>query len=294
VSGRRSSAVSILVVIAAFVALAGSSRGATTLTYKSYPTYLGDVRPVLGQWQPALDNFRGHHILLAPDASNTADATHLQGLLNQWYGPLEAEHQSHFLLPPTLEAIDTTPELHSLLNQWQNALENWGGFHYLLEPPGPLTFGTPTKTGSFKLKPRTPDVGTGERSDYEIAWTVPQPNNWHDLKTIDLRVCRHDTLLIVRWQELTNTLSLLNPKNGHELDSGVVGSRGRLQSPAAKLFLGSSSVEAKGPAARKVRLGLDLAFQRSAAGVQCDLSLAAADDLGIRDPFKLAGKISIG
>ena len=40
-------------------------------------------------------------------------------------------------------------------------------------------------------------------------------------------------------------------------------------------------------------LSLDLAFRGPAAGVGCDLSLAATDDLGNRDRFKLAGKIEI-
>lgn len=279
-------------MITSFAALAGSSSGVTSLTYKSYPTYLAEVRPVLGQWYPALEDFRGHHFLTAPDASNTANAAQLQVLLNQWYGGLENEHVSHFLNPPTVAATDSTADLHALLNQWQNAMEAWKGNHFLVEPPAALTFG-PTKTGSFSLKPNTPTVAVGERADYAIGWKVPQPNNWHDLKTIDFRVCSADTVLLVRWQELGNTLSLLNPKNGHALDIGEIGSPGRLSSPAAKLNLRSSSVAGNGETGRKVELSLDLAFQRPAEGVECDLMLAAADDLGNRDPFKLAGKIQI-
>ncbi len=42
-----------------------------------------------------------------------------------------------------------------------------------------------------------------------------------------------------------------------------------------------------------VELGLNVAFRAPAAGVECDLSLAATDDLGRKDPFKRAGKISV-
>ncbi len=284
--------ISVVVVLAASSALIGRAETADALTYKSYSTYLAQVRPVLAQWHPALENFRGHHFLTAPDASNTAGAPQLQALLNQWWGGLENEHGSHFLTQPTVAATDSTADLHALLNQWQNAMEAWRGSHFLLEPPGALTVAL-TKTGNFSLKPNTPTVAVGERANYEIGWKVPQPNNWHDLKTIDFRVCSHDTVLLVRWRELENTLALLNPKNGHALDIGEIGSRGSISSPAAKLNLRSSSVAGNGETGRKVTLSLDLAFQRPAEGVECDLMLAAADDLGNRDPFKLAGKIRI-
>ncbi|MGH2838844.1 MAG: hypothetical protein ACRDJY_10945 [Thermoleophilaceae bacterium] len=136
-------------------------------------------------------------------------------LLRQWWGGLEARRGTHFLTEPTGSNTHSTGELHQLLNQWQNALEAWRGTHFLVEPPAPLTIGSlPTKTGAFGLSPKRADVTVGDRFAYEIEWTVPRPNNWHDLRTIDLRVCGKGGVLWVRWTKLKNTLSLLNPSTG--------------------------------------------------------------------------------
>jgi hypothetical protein len=292
-AARRPSLLAVALLAAAALVLA-SAPTSRAVTYKPYSSYLSEVRPMLTQWEGALEAFQGNNFLVTPDASNTADAPALQGLLSQWFAGLENARGTHFLVTPTTAAIDTTSELHSLLNQWQNALEAWRGSHFLSNPPHPyLTLKPPKFTGTFKLQPRAPDVEAGKRHTIEISWTVPKPNNWRDLRTIDLRVCRRDTLLLVRWKELTNELSLLDPRNGRVLDAGVIGERGGLRAPAAVLSLAKSSVEADGPAARKVALGLNLVFRGSAAGVGCDLSLAASDDLGNRDKFKPAGKIQI-
>jgi hypothetical protein len=287
VSGRRRLAISF--VLGLVVIAAGSAQA---FTVKSYSTYLGEVRTMLGQWHPAIENFRGHHFMIAPDSSNTANAAALQSLLNQWYGGLENEHGSHFLLPPTTDATDSVFDLHSLLNQWQNAIEAWKGVHFILEPPGPYTASTtPTKTGSFSLQPRTPTVEVGERADYEIRWKVPNPNNWHDLKTIDLQVCGDHRLLLVRWTELENTLYI---RDGRTVAAGQVGDDKTIQIPTAEVELESSSVTGNGETGRKVTLVIDLTFKQRAAGTECGLLLAAADDLGNRDPFRAAGKIRIG
>ncbi len=286
-SSRRRLTLLIAVSLAAIAA--GSAQA---LTVKSYSTYLGEVRTTLGQWHGAIEGWRGHHFMITPDSSNTADAAALQSLLNQWWGGLEHEHGGHILLEPTAAATDSVFDLHSLLNQWQNAIEAWRGGHIILEPPGPYTFAsTPKKTGSFTLKPKAPTVAVGERADYEIGWKVPKPNNWHDLKTIDFRVCEDKRLLLVRWDELENTLFL---QDGRTVAAGEVGEDKTLQVPTAELELGSSSVTGNGETGRKVKLVLDLTFKRRAAGTECDLMLAAADDLGNRDPYKRAGTIRIG
>jgi hypothetical protein len=264
---------------------------AQALTVKSYSTYLGEVRTRLAQWQPAIDQFRGHHILLVPNASNTADAAALQSLLNQWWGALEQERGFHFLLAPFADRTDSTEDLHALLNQWQNAIEAWRGSHFILEPPSPYAVeSAPTKTGTFTLKPKTPTVEVGERVDYEIGWKVPKPNNWHDLKTIDLQVCGDHRLLLVRWTELENTLYI---RDGRTVAAGEVGDDKTIQIPTAEVELESSSVTGNGETGRKVTLVIDLTFKQRAAGTECGLLLRAADDLGNRDPFKVAGKIRI-
>ena len=287
-SGRRR--LTLLIVLSLAAIAAGSAQA---ITVKSYSTYLGEVRTTLGQWHGAIEGWRGHHFMLAPDSSNTANATALQSLLNQWWGGLENEHGGHFLLEPTAAATDSVFDLHALLNQWQNAIDGWRGAHFILEPPGPYTAGTtPTKTGSFTLKPKKPTVEVKERVEYEIGWKVPKPNNWHDLKTIDLRVCADHRLLLVRWTELDNTIFLQDGRT-------VAARRGRAmtrpsRSRPRRSSWESSSVTGNGETGRKVTLVIDLAFKQRAEGTECELQLAAADDLGNRDPFKRAGKIRIG
>lgn len=122
---------------------------------------------------------------------------------------------------------------------------------------------------------------------------MPRPNNWHDLKTIDMRVCRKDSLLWVRWTELGNTLSLLDPNNGRTLASGQAGAAGRLNSPAVQLSLAKSSVGGNGETGREVTLSLALEFKPPAEGSDCDVELAAKDDLGSSDKFKRAGSLEI-
>jgi len=285
VSGRRR--VTLLIVLSLAAIAAGSAQA---LTVKSYSTYLGEVRATLGQWEGAIESWRGLNFLITPDATNTGSASQLQSLLTQWEAAIENQRGQNFLASPTADATDSVFDLHSLLNQWQNAIEAWRGSHFINEPPGPYSSGTPTKTGSFSLKPKAPTVEVGERADYEIGWKVPKPNNWHDLKTIDFRVCGGNGLLLVRWDELENTLWM---RDGRTVAAGEIGSDRTIQIPTAELELGSSSVTGNGETGRKVKLVLDLTFKRRATGTDCKLMLAADDDLGNRDPFKSAGKIRI-
>ena len=278
----------LLIVLGLAVIAAGSAKA---LTVKGYSTYLGEVRTTLGQWEGAIENWRGSNFLITPDTTNTASASQLQSLLTQWEAAIESQRGLNFLASPTADATDSVFDLHQLLNQWQNAIENWRGSHFIVEPPGPYTLATtPTKTGSFSLKPKSPTVEVGERAEYEIGWKVPNPNNWHDLKTIDFRVCGGNGLLLIRWDELDNTLWM---RDARTVAAGEVGEDKTLQVPTAELELGSSSVTGNGETGRRVTLVLDLAFKRRAAGVECNLMLAAADDLGNRDPFKRAGEIRI-
>ncbi len=270
----------------------GESRPAI-LFVKSYSTYLTQTRPVLQQWWGALEGFFGHHRILQPTASDTENAAEVSTLLEQWQDGIESFRGGHFLLNPIPADTDSTLELHELLNQWQNAMEAWRGFHWLLEPPSPLTSATVRTTGVFALTPKRAMVESGEAFSYEIDWKVPRPQNWHDLRTIDLRVCGKDPMLWIRWRELTGTLSLLNPKNGKQVAMGRVGAKRSLVTPAAVLDLAGSSVTGNGETGRRVTLELDLTFRPSAAGSTCRVQLAAKDDLRHSDGFKRAGTLEV-
>ena len=173
-------------------------------------------------------------------------------------------------------------------------MEQWRGIHFLREPPSPFLAGsTPTKTGVFGLTPKRAAVLAGRQFSYEIAWRVPRPNNWHDLRTIDMRVCGKGGLLWLRWTELKNTVSLLNPRTGRVIAKGRVGASRRLKTRNAILALGKSSIAASGETGRSMSLKLALTFRAPSAGRECRLSLAAKDDLGNRDGFERAGRLGI-
>ena len=283
-----------MLVLASAVTLVLLPAGAGAATPKRYSVYLGDVRPVMRQWWGALEGWQGGHFLLEPLGGNTENARELDELLHQWWGALESRRGSHFLLEPVGSNTDSTTELHQILNQWQNAMEAWRGSHFLQEPPSPfLAASTPTKTGVFRLTPKRAAVLAGRQFSYEIAWRVPRPNNWHDLRTIDMRVCGKGGLLWLRWAELKNTLSLLNPRTGRVIAKGRVGASRRLKTRNAILALGKSAIAGSGETGRRVTLKLALTFRAPSGGRDCRLALAAKDDLGNRDGFERAGRLGI-
>jgi hypothetical protein len=281
----------LAVAVAATLAMWPSSTEA--LTAKSYPVYLRDTRPVLRQWWQGLEAWQGFHFLVEPVASNTENGADMLELLRQWWFGIENRRGVHFLIEPVGRNIDTAPELHQLLNQWQSGVESWRGVHFMQEPPTPVTDSPATSTGSFGLTPRRATVRAGQvLFGYEVRWTVPRPNNWHDLRTIDLRVCSRGALVWIRWRELTNTLSLLNAR-GRVIARGPASVTRTLRSSTALLFLRVSSPTGNGETGRRVRLHLGLRFRRRMAGRVCGVQLAATDDLGNRDPFERAGRIRI-
>jgi hypothetical protein len=288
---RTTVVVLLLVALAATLVVWPST--ARALTAKSYSVYLGETRPVLRQWWQGLENWQGTHFLVEPVASNTENASEVQQLLHQWWDGLEARRGSHFLNEPVGSNIDSAPELHQLLNQWQNAIEAWRGSHFLQEPPSPFSSFTVTKTGSFGLTPKRAAVRPGRRFSYEVRWTVPRPNNWHDLRTIDLRVCRSGAVVWIRWRELTNTLSLLSSRGRRVIARGEVGASRVLRSPTVLLSLADSSTTGSGETGRRVTLELALRFRARMRGRECGVQLAARDDLGNRDGFERAGRIRI-
>jgi hypothetical protein len=287
---RASVAAVLAVAVAATLVMWPSP--AEALTSKSYSVYLGETRPVLRQWWQGIESWQGSHFMVEPVASNTENAAEVQQLLHQWWDGLEARRGSHFLNEPVGSNIDTATELHQLLNQWQNGIEAWRGSHFLQEPPSPFSNFTVTKTGTFGLTPKRAAVRTRQLFGYEVRWTVPRPNNWHDLRTIDLRVCSKGPLVWIRWRELTNTLSLLNAR-GRVIARGPAGVTRVLRSSTVLLFLRVSSPTGNGETGRRVRLHLGLRFRGRMRGRKCGVQLAASDDLGNRDPFERAGRITI-
>ena len=288
----RHRGLSIVRVVLLGVALIAAAESVHAVTVKSYSTYLGETRPVLHQWWNALEGSFAQHFLTEPLASNTENPAEMQQLLHQWWNGLEAKRGFHFLTEPLSSNTDTTIELHNVLNQWQNAIESWFGYHLLLEPPSPYANATKT-AGDFDLSPRKASVDAGDAVHFGIDWTVPAPNNWHDLSSIEMQICKKEPLLWIRWDELTNSLTLLDSL-GVPAATGVIGASGTLENEMVSVSLAGSSTVGSGPTGPSVLLNLLVEFKPAGNGRSCDVALAGSDDLGHVDDFKHAGKIGIG
>jgi photosystem II stability/assembly factor-like uncharacterized protein len=150
------------------------------------------------------------------------------------------------------------------------------------------------KTGTFQLSPTEAVVNdTDEPLLYSFAWTVPEPLNWHDLQTLDLRIRRgNDILIWVRFDEASRTFALVE-------DSGKLGKRvaagspQRLQTSWATLHMSETSVVGSGPTGPSVTLNLSLSFKPQAQGLPAIVEVAATDDLGNQDEFVQAGTITV-
>lgn len=154
--------------------------------------------------------------------------------------------------------------------------------------------------GTFELAPVHATIGTNQPLAYAFTWTVPEPETWHDLHSLQLRV--HDgneTVLWVIWNEAANTFSLFDEATGTVGPGFPAGSAARLETPDATLHLAGATVTAVnsalgiGPASPGVTLNLPLSFKPSAAGRTFHIAVAGTDDLGQDDPFVEVGTVTV-
>lgn len=155
-------------------------------------------------------------------------------------------------------------------------------------------------TGNFVAESRSARVAVHERMNYAFNWTVPEPLNWHDLASLELRIRDEtETILHVQFDEATSSFRVLNEASGRSGNAFSPGSPVRLQSRHATLHLDSTSVGpvnsvlGSGPTSPTVRINLGLSFKPSAAGRTFDVFLAAKDDLGNEDEFGFAGTLTV-
>jgi photosystem II stability/assembly factor-like uncharacterized protein len=148
--------------------------------------------------------------------------------------------------------------------------------------------------GEFVLEPSAATVAVHDQLNYQFTWTVPDPLNWHDLNSLQLRIRdATDTIFWVSFDEASKTFSLVNPATG-QLEKGfAAGSRNSLQTPQATLHLADTSVVGSGPTGPSVTLNLALSFKPSAAGRTFLVEVAATDDLGNQDNFAAAGTVTV-
>ena len=163
---------------------------------------------------------------------------------------------------------------------------------------GPASIGSGTilnsKTGTFELEPAEAAVAVDERLRYELTWTVPAPRNWHDLKSVDLRVGDgRSHVLWVRFFETNNTVALFDPVTGRFGAHTALGVDGRLENSTAVLHLKESAVTGSGPTGPSVTLALVVSFKAPAAGRDYMVQAAATADNGDHDRFVKAGLLSV-
>jgi photosystem II stability/assembly factor-like uncharacterized protein len=148
--------------------------------------------------------------------------------------------------------------------------------------------------GEFSVDPGNATLAVHDLLNYAFTWTVPEPLNWHDLNSLQLRI-RDDanTIFWVFFDEATKTFSLVNSATG-QLERGfAAGSPNRLQTPQATLHLADTSVVGSGPTGPSVTLNLALSFKPSAAGRTFLVEVAATDDTGNADNFAAAGTVTV-
>jgi|GEM_PF-3032722 len=156
------------------------------------------------------------------------------------------------------------------------------------------SFGCVNTVGTVEGVPVDTTTRVGDDVTYGVRWTVPDPKNWHSLKTLDVRLIDEEgAILQLRWDEATNTFSQINTANGQTRKSGLPGSHVRFNSPEVNLFLKDSEVIGSGPTGPSVLLNLALRFKKQATGRTFTVEARATDDSGIEQGWDAAGEITV-
>jgi hypothetical protein len=154
-----------------------------------------------------------------------------------------------------------------------------------------------TPLGVLDLTPAEATLRAGERFAYAFEWTVPE-GGWRSLDTLELRLLDGaEVILWVRFAEAADppgslgTFSLVNERTGQEGPRFAPGSRNRLQTNAATVYLDGSA--AHGPPGSTVGLTLELSFKPQAAGRSYAVEVLATDDAGAGTGFVEAGTLTV-
>jgi hypothetical protein len=149
-------------------------------------------------------------------------------------------------------------------------------------------------TGSFALSPATSIVQAFNETLLSLSWTVPGGAGWRTLSNVRLRL-RDNTAIaaVIRFDEPTNALQLLDPTTGSVIASGQLGTQNILSNSYVNVHLANSRVIAAGPTSPTVTLQLDVRFLNPARGRRLLIEAAARDDFGHDQDFAAAGMIDI-
>lgn len=147
--------------------------------------------------------------------------------------------------------------------------------------------------GSLEGIPDQAIAHVRDRMTYGVKWTVPNPENWHSLQTMDIRLVDDaDELLRVRWDEASNTFSEFNSRTGQFMHPSLPGSNRKFEGEGVTMFLENTEVIGSGPSGPSVLLNLSLKFKQQAAGHTYPVQVFATNDTGGEEDLK-AGSITV-
>ncbi len=136
----------------------------------------------------------------------------------------------------------------------------------------------------------------GEETGYGVQWTVPEPESWHSLDTLEVRLVDVDDeseILQFRFDEASNSFSLFNPHTGRFRAPVEPGSHARFESSDVAVLLRGTEVIGSGPTGPLVTLNLALKFKPEAAGRTFAVEMRAADDFGSVQGWDTVGSITV-
>ena len=148
--------------------------------------------------------------------------------------------------------------------------------------------------GAFDLSPTEASIREGERLTYDFAWTVPEPFNWHDLQSLELRILDgSDPIFWLRFDEATGHFTVLDPVTRRHSRGHHAGTRGCLQFRDVTFDLADARVIGSGATGPHVTLRLPLSFGRRHVGRPLTVEVRLTDDAGRVDPFTEAGTVTV-
>lgn len=161
--------------------------------------------------------------------------------------------------------------------------------------------------GGFDLSPDDAVVENGDTVAFDVTWTVPDGENWHDLKSLDFRIGDYgEPTLWVRWDEASNTFGLCSvggksAGQAHQgggpppADCGPGAAPGSadLVTPSAQLVLADTTVTGSGPSGPSVTLHLVVRFGPEIKARSYPIWLSVTDDFGNVDKFVRAGEVAV-
>jgi hypothetical protein len=146
--------------------------------------------------------------------------------------------------------------------------------------------------GNWTLSPNQRTVAAKEAVDYVLDWK--HPTVWRDLTSMEVRFRSGDDIALwVRWDERANTFLLVKPKTGRLGRAHQAGSRPRLQTKFASLYLRGSTAKGSGPKGPSVAVTFDLSFKNKASGREWTVEVWATDDSGAIQEFEWAGIVTV-